>query len=123
MGPRTDPSRDALVAALEAVVSPEADYHLADAIIGRLYDNGNGWNLTRAHKADEEFPWPGRLVRTEDETGVSGTGVVAWIVEFPDGVAVTRWAVTDIRQTCVWASVDDVVAIHGHGGKTRIEWA
>jgi hypothetical protein len=64
----------------------------------------------------------GVLVRDDDETGVSGTGVVAWIVEFPDGVTVTRWAVTDVRQTCVWRSVADVEAIHGHGGKTRIAW-
>ena len=68
-------------------------------------------------------PRTGVLVRTDDETGISGTGVVAWIVEFPDGVTVTRWAVTDIRQTCVWAAVDDVLAIHGHGGKTTIKWA
>lgn len=68
-------------------------------------------------------PRTGVLVRSDDETGISGTGVVAWIVEFPDGVAVTRWAVTDIRQTCVWASVGDVLAIHGHGGRTTIRWA
>ncbi len=64
----------------------------------------------------------GVLVRDDDETGVSGTGVVAWVVEFPDGTTVTRWAVTEIRQTCVWASVDDVLAIHGHNGKTRLQW-
>lgn len=64
----------------------------------------------------------GVLRRVEDETGLSGTGDVAWIVEFPDGVCVTRWCVTDIRQTCVWASLDDVLAVHGHDGKTRIVW-
>ena len=65
----------------------------------------------------------GVLVRDEDETGISGKGIVAWVVEFPDGVAVTRWAVTEIRQTCVWRSIDDLLAIHGHNGKTRLEWA
>jgi len=58
------------------------------------------------------------LRRREDETGVSGTGDVAWGVLFPDGTAVTRWCVTEIRQTCVWRSMDDVVAVHGHHGKT-----
>jgi hypothetical protein len=122
VSPQPNPNRDALVDALQAVGYPEADYHLVDAIIEHLYDNGAGWDLTRAFLSDGEFPYPGRLIRAEDETGVSGTGVVGWVAEFPDGVAVTRWAVTDIRQTCVWNSIDDVLAIHGHGGKTRIEW-
>lgn len=117
-----DPSRDALVDAIQAAGYPEADFHLADAIIGHLYSNGAGWNLTRAYKAAAGFPYPGRLIRDDDETGVSGTGPVAWVVEFPDGTAVTRWAVTDIRQTCVWTSIEDVLAIHGHNGKTRLEW-
>ena len=64
----------------------------------------------------------GRLVRTEDETGVSGTGVVAWVVQFPDGRAVTRWCASEIRQTCVWDSVDEVLAVHGHDGRTVIVW-
>lgn len=50
-----------------------------------------------------------------------GVGEVAWVVEFPDGVVVTRWAVTDVRQTCVWASLDDMFAVHGHDG-TTLEW-
>ena len=68
------------------------------------------------------------LVRHEDETGVSteqGAGpgeVVAWGCRFPDGTTVTRWCVSEIRQTAVFASVDDVEAIHGHGGKTEVKW-
>lgn len=31
------------------------------------------------------------LVRHRDVTGVSGTGVVAYGVEFPDGAAAVRW--------------------------------
>ena len=60
------------------------------------------------------------LRRREDETGVSGVGDVAWGVVFPDGIAVTRWCVTDVRQTCVWRSLEDVAAVHGHHGKTQI---
>lgn len=64
------------------------------------------------------------LQRDEDETGVSGTGVVAEGVWWPDGdVAVLRW-------TSAWPTsvvfhdrgLDSVEAIHGHGGKTRIVW-
>lgn len=60
------------------------------------------------------------LRRRIDETGLSGVGDVAWGVLFPDGVAVTRWCVTDVRQTCVWKSLDDVRAVHGHEGKTEL---
>ncbi len=61
------------------------------------------------------------LVRDEDETGISGTGLVAFGVVFPDGITITRWN-SDIAQTCVWQSFEEVDAVHGHGGKTRIEW-
>ncbi len=62
-----------------------------------------------------------RLVRDRDPTGVSGIGVVAYGVVFGDGAAVTRWD-AEVAQTCVWSSVDDVVAVHGHGGATRLVW-
>ena len=67
------------------------------------------------------YPRTFLLVRVEDGTGVSGPGVVAWGVEFPDGCCATRWN-SKIAQTCAWESVEDVVAIHGHDGKTRIRW-
>jgi hypothetical protein len=120
MSGRPNPNRDALIDALQDL-GGLVHYDTVDKILSRLYDAG--WDLVRNWKFDGVFPSAGRLVRDEDETGISGTGPVAWVVEFPDGVAVTRWAVTDVRQTCVWASIDDVVAIHGHNGKTRIEWA
>lgn len=62
-----------------------------------------------------------KLVREVDVTGLSGTGVVAYGVMFPDGRVATRWR-GKIAQTCVWDSIFDVEKIHGHGGKTRIEW-
>lgn len=61
------------------------------------------------------------LWRREDESGVSGTGVVAEGVQFADGSAALRWK-TAYRSTAVYASMDDVQRIHGHGGKTRIVW-
>lgn len=62
------------------------------------------------------------LNRTEDETGVSGTGIVAHGVEFPDGKVVIRWCVGEHRSTSHWDSLEAVEAIHGHHGKTRIVW-
>jgi hypothetical protein len=62
------------------------------------------------------------LRRTKDISGVSGTGDVAWGVQFPDGVCCTRWAATSIRQTCIWNSIHDIEAIHGHEGATEVVW-
>lgn len=61
------------------------------------------------------------LMRSVDVSGISGTGLVAWGVEFPDGKVVTRWNGL-VAQTCVWDSIADVEAIHGHSGSTEIKW-
>lgn len=61
------------------------------------------------------------LHRDEDETGISGIGTVAEGVEFTDGTCAMRW-LTGTSSTAIYASVDDVVDIHGHGGKTRLVW-
>ena len=62
------------------------------------------------------------LHRDEDETGISGTGVVAEGVQFSDGPVVLRWIVGEHRSTVVWPDIASVDAIHGHGGRTRIVW-
>lgn len=62
------------------------------------------------------------LQRDEDESGVSGTGVVADGVRWPDGSAVMRWR-TEYASTAVYASMEDLRCIHGHGGRTRVVWA
>lgn len=64
------------------------------------------------------------LDRAEDETGISGTGVVAWGVLFPDGKVHTRWNAPSpgVAQSCIWDSLDDLRTIHGHNGKTKIVW-
>lgn len=59
------------------------------------------------------------LHRDTDETGVSGTGIVAEVVEFDDGTCALRW-MTECRSTAVYASIGDVEKIHGHGGQTRL---
>jgi hypothetical protein len=62
-----------------------------------------------------------QLVRDVDETGVSGIGVVAHGIEFPDGTVAMRWA-TDTASTGVWDRITDVEAVHGHNGLTRVEF-
>lgn len=63
------------------------------------------------------------LVRDEDVTGVSGTGVVAEGVEFSDGVVALRWT-SDWPTSVVFheRGMASVEAVHGHGGRTRIVW-
>jgi hypothetical protein len=64
-----------------------------------------------------------QLVRDVDETGISGTGVVADGAQFPDGTITLHWCTAATpSSTGVYDSIDDVQAIHGHGGLTRIVW-
>lgn len=61
------------------------------------------------------------LRRSEDVSGVSGAGHVADGVVFDDGTTVLRWfpGATGVASTCVYASLQDAVRIHGHGGLTQ----
>lgn len=61
------------------------------------------------------------LERIEDESGVSGTGIVAEGVQFSTGKCVLAW-VTQFKSVAVYDSVEDVEMIHGHNGKTVIVW-
>jgi hypothetical protein len=59
------------------------------------------------------------LDRVEDEGGVSGTGRVAQGFVFSDGTVVLRWLTTH-KSTAIYESIEELEAIHGHGGKTKI---
>lgn len=61
------------------------------------------------------------LVRDVDVTGVSGEGVVVWGVSWPDGHVSYRWN-TDTATTSSADCIDDVIAIHGHNGATKLVW-
>jgi hypothetical protein len=61
------------------------------------------------------------LRRDVDVTGISGAGDVAEGVQFDDGVTVVHWRGKH-ASTVVWPSIDDVLEINCHGGKTRIVW-
>jgi len=61
------------------------------------------------------------LVRLEDVSGVSGTGVVAEGVAFSTGKVVLSWC-SEYRSVTVFDSVSDLERVHGHEGRTRIAW-
>lgn len=61
------------------------------------------------------------LDRSQDISGVSGTGVVAEGVEFTDGSVAVRW-LTELKSTVLFADIETAETIHGHNGSTRIVW-
>lgn len=61
------------------------------------------------------------LVRTEDETGVSGEGIVAEGVQFTNGQCVMSW-LTEFTSVAVYPNAEEIVKIHGHDGRTTISW-
>lgn len=60
-----------------------------------------------------------QLHRDEDSSGVSGTGIVAEGVEFTNRECVIHW-LSKRSSVCHYTNIDDVVAIHGHEGRTRV---
>lgn len=63
------------------------------------------------------------LVRSVDvdPDKVSGTGIIASGVIFEDGTVAMRWR-TEHKSTAIYANIDEVLAIHGHNGKTVIKY-
>ena len=61
------------------------------------------------------------LVRSEDVSGISGTGIVAEGVEFHDGQCVISWF-GQLHTIEVSPDIKAVEAIHGHEGRTKVEW-
>lgn len=61
------------------------------------------------------------LVRFQDVSGVSGTGIVANGVLFKSGKAVLHWN-SDKTSVAVYDSIEDLAAIHGHNGSSEIRW-
>ncbi len=57
--------------------------------------------------------------RSEDQSGVSGTGLVAEGVQLTNGWCVLRW-ISRHSSLCFYQSLDQVRAIHSHGGRTEI---
>jgi len=61
------------------------------------------------------------LHRAEDVSGVTGAGVVADGVEFPDDTVVIHWR-GEPRSTAIWADLSDAIRVNGHEGRTIVVW-
>lgn len=61
------------------------------------------------------------LKREIDISGMSGTGRVAEGIVFDDGSVAVRW-LTQYHTTELSDNIETVIAVHGHGGMTVIEW-
>ena len=61
------------------------------------------------------------LERTEDASGVSGTGIVAEGVEFTSGMVALTW-LSPHRCVNIYESSKTVIELHGHEGRTNIVW-
>lgn len=59
------------------------------------------------------------LLRIEDETGISGTGIVARGVQLPSGKCVLEWQ-TFHSSLGIYSNMEDIEKIHGHNGKTKV---
>lgn len=61
------------------------------------------------------------LVRHHDVSGISGTGIVAEGSLWSSGQVALHWPG---QPTCTstWASLADLLHVHGHGGWTTVEW-
>ena len=59
------------------------------------------------------------LLRCDDPSGISGTGCVAEGVIFTSGWVAMTW-LTDTPTITFFSSVEQLGAIHGHGGTTRV---
>lgn len=62
-----------------------------------------------------------KLRRLIDDSGVSGTGIVAEGILFSNGAAVISW-LTEHQSLGIYPSLDELIAIHGHKGHTVVEW-
>ena len=61
------------------------------------------------------------LNRTEDESGVSGTGRVAYGVLFDCGMYAVSFRSLH-KGVIVYPSLAEMMGVHGHEGKTQIVW-
>lgn len=70
---------------------------------------------------NEPQPRRFQMVRRDDVSGMSGTGIVAEGIEWRDGRCAYRW-LTSPGTTQIASQVEDIRHIHGHNGKTTIRW-
>lgn len=69
----------------------------------------------------EVLPLRFLLNRKIDDSGVSGTGIIAEGVLWFDGKVSLRWR-DPHSSVAFWESLDDMLQVHGHNGHTVIKW-
>jgi hypothetical protein len=89
--------------------------------VSRAHNAAAGVPVTPAD-APADAPRLFALHRDRDVTGISGTGLVADGVLWPDGSASIRWR-GDRPSIVFWHDLDHAEQIHGHGGHTRLVFA
>ncbi len=64
------------------------------------------------------------LERTEDLTGVSGTGIIAVGVRLPTGRCVMEWTGKIEQSIVIWSSVEKMLEVVTHQGvsQTKLRW-
>lgn len=68
-----------------------------------------------------EIPLRFYLNRRVDDSGISGTGPVAYGVLWDNGKVTLKWAEPH-GSVAVWDSIESMLEIHGHAGHTVVEW-
>jgi hypothetical protein len=61
------------------------------------------------------------IKRSEDVSGTSGIGIVAEGVKFSNGWVAVTW-LSAYQMVTVSPNIDTIVGVHGHGGKTWVEY-
>lgn len=62
------------------------------------------------------------LQRNDDETGISGTGVVAEGVEFSTGWCALSW-MTSAHSVGIYPNIKELERIRGHNGRAVVVWS
>lgn len=72
-----------------------------------------------------------KIIRIEDQTGTSGTGHVANGEVSEDGTTKVSWiakaricdgSLREIKTTTIYVSPEDCALLHGHNGKTYLQF-
>lgn len=74
--------------------------------------------------SENDVPRVFALDRSEDVSGVAGTGTIAYGIKFspPNGKVVIGWMTTPHNSVKILDSIEAVLAIFEHGGRTRLRY-
>lgn len=81
-----------------------------------------GRSSDRRVVAPAAAPRPFFLIRDEDASGVSGTGKVAQGYVMPGAGHLVLWFLRPPHSITIHPSVQAMIQVHGHQGRTRFFW-